>query len=160
MNNADKQCDIFTYHSESFKFCDKYCNHKLRMRIVHTVNGCNNRTVEWWVKSNCKRSCFDNFNQHRYTDNRKMIWKMRDWWYSNAKTFMRYTTNIHKLSKNFSICFKSIVELSSNNIVASELTLQHTSFYLKSSNKNLYGRKLWMPKGVSFETSRKMQLLR
>lgn len=125
VNNADKQCDFFTYHSESFKFCDKYYNHKLRMKSVHTMNDCDNWTIECRLKSNCKRSCFDFCREYRYADNHKMIWKMCDWWYSFAKSSLKYTTKLHKLSKNFSICFKSIVELSSNKTFSNQLPLQY-----------------------------------
>ena len=125
MNNADKQCDIFTYHSKFVIKCNKYCNHKLRMKSFHAMNGRNNWTIEWWLKSNCKRSCFDFVNQHRHTDIDKMIWKMCDWWYSFAESDVKHTTIIHNVSKNFSICFKSIVELSSNKTWTNKQTLQH-----------------------------------
>lgn len=156
MNNADKQCNFFRTYIKFVEQCNKCCNQELRMSIVHLMNGRNNRTVECRMKSNCKRSCFDFVNQHRHTDFDEMIWKMCDEWYCFTETNVKHTTIIHKLSKNFCLCFKIFVELSSNKIESNQLPLQYTSFNLSPSNQNLYGRKLWVPKSVSFETSCKM----
>ena len=125
MNNADKQCNFFRTYIKFVEQCNKCCNQELRMSVVHAVNGRNNRTVECWLKSNSKRSCFDFVNQHRHTDFDEMIWKMCSRWYSFAKSSLKYTTIIHNVSKNFCLCFKIFVELSSNKTGSDKQTLQH-----------------------------------
>lgn len=135
--NADKQCCVFTYHSESFFISNNSHNHKLRMKSFHLMNDCNYWTIERWLKSNCKRSCFDFFCEFKYTYNHKMIWKMCDWWYSFAKSSLKYTTKLHNVSKDICICFKSFVELSSNKIATSKLPLQHICFESSNSSQQL-----------------------
>jgi len=125
VNNADKKCCEFTNHSKSEHNCNVYHNHKLRMSVVHSLNDCNNRTNKFWMKSNCKRSCFDFKREFKHADNHKMIWAMCDEWYSNAKSSLKYSTKLHKLSKNFSLCFKSFIELSSNKNQSNQCTLQY-----------------------------------
>lgn len=125
VNNADKECCEFSNHSKFEYNGDNYHNHKLRMSFVHSLNDCNNRTIKCWMKSNRKRSCFDFKCKFKHADNHKMIWKMRDEWYSNAESSLKHNAKLHKLSKNFSLCFKSFVELSSNKNQSNQRTLQY-----------------------------------
>lgn len=113
------------------------------------MNDCYNWTIEFRLKSDCKRSRSDKFNWMKYSINHKMIWKLRDEWSCESESFVKYTAIVHDRCKNFSIYFKSIAELSANKTWKCEQTLQHVCIQRSTWSQQLYESEfqctMWLP---------------